>query len=224
MVMKVSDQKMAANRSNARLSTGPKSSTGKQKSKLNATKHGVYATSPVIWGEDQGLYDSIKLEQYKTFHPKTFIEKALVDQLVNELWTLKRLARAEQGYLSEQQRERNMIAPPELNPKEKEFMKDATWSGNKSAVKVEDMVRGESGPNEAQEKMLSRVKKKAANLPALYELAFLSDHSGKMQRLAALKRHTVQTILSLEQELERRLRKRRKSPSSKSDRGVSQTW
>ena len=67
--MKVSEKKIAANRENARRSTGPKTISGKSKSKKNAITHGVYASTTLITGEDAALYEAIKKEQRKIFKP-----------------------------------------------------------------------------------------------------------------------------------------------------------
>jgi hypothetical protein len=95
MTNDASEKKLIANQANAQKSTGPKTKKGKENSRDNSIKHGAYATRRLIRGEDKELYDAIRLEQSKIFKPKTFVEKALVDQLVGDLWTLRRIARAE---------------------------------------------------------------------------------------------------------------------------------
>jgi hypothetical protein len=54
----VSDAKLAANRANALKSCGPRTPEGKAISRLNAVKHGLYAETVVIPGEDGELFDS----------------------------------------------------------------------------------------------------------------------------------------------------------------------
>jgi len=51
--MIVSEARIAANRRNAKLSTGPKTAEGKEKSRANALKHGL--CSSVIVPEDLAL-------------------------------------------------------------------------------------------------------------------------------------------------------------------------
>jgi hypothetical protein len=46
-----SKQRLEANRTNAKRSTGPCTQTGKARSKMNALKHGLAAKSVVIEGE-----------------------------------------------------------------------------------------------------------------------------------------------------------------------------
>jgi hypothetical protein len=203
MKTKVSEKKIAANRSNARRSTGPTSDLGKSKSKLNATKQGIYATSTLLPGEDKDLYEAIKSEQRRIFKPKTFIEKALVDQLISELWTLKRIAKAERVYLIEAQKglKEEPLAATEA---EREFLEIGVAPGEQ--------------PTDSQRKTLAKLTKRATRLDEVYENLFIYDPDGRTQRLAQIKRHALQTILSIERDLERRLN-RRESGKSSTDEG-----
>jgi hypothetical protein len=47
-----SQQRLEANRANAKRSTGPKIELGKARSKMNAVRHGLSAQAIVIEGED----------------------------------------------------------------------------------------------------------------------------------------------------------------------------
>jgi hypothetical protein len=208
----ISAKKIAANKANALRSTGAKSELGKTKSKANATKHGVYATSTLLAGEDGDLYQAIRREQRNIFDPQTYVEKALVDQLVNELWTLRRITKAEYFYLAQVQAVMKDEIKSSLSYSEKQFLHDATIVEDKSAPSIDHISFGFSVPTAAQKDLLAKLEAKlqAKPLPlsAVYELAFVFDSTGRAQRLAALKRHSLQTILSIERELEKRLRLR----------------
>lgn len=56
----ISDARLAANRRNARHSTGPRTAEGKATSRLNAARHGLDAASPVIprLDEDPAAWDT----------------------------------------------------------------------------------------------------------------------------------------------------------------------
>ncbi len=90
----LSPAKMAANRRNASQSTGPRSVEGKKKVSRNAIKHGFCAMSlsPVLPGECEGTFDTVKQEIYNDFHPRTPIEIWLVDHIAMLLWKLMRAA------------------------------------------------------------------------------------------------------------------------------------
>ena len=80
-----------ANRLNAQKSTGPRSDEGKASSRFNAFKHGAYARSRTIPGEDEA--DLLRLdEQYVLeFHPEGVVEIRLVETLVRCDWEQNRI-------------------------------------------------------------------------------------------------------------------------------------
>jgi hypothetical protein len=199
MKIKPSEKKIAANKANAKKSKGPTTTFGKEKSKFNALKHGVYATTTLLPGEDENLYEAIKSEQRSIFKPKTFIDKAMVDQLIGELWNLRRIAKAEHFHLVDAQKEVNKEQPLKLTPVEQEFM-----------TRIEKTEGSER--TEADHKMLDKINKKATvtYLDATYEGLFVFDPHGRMQRISLMKRHVLQTILNLEKDLEKRLDRRGK--------------
>ena len=87
--------KIAANRENALKSTGPKTERGKTKSRLNALKYGIYATTPLLPGEDEDAYREIVKSNLKHFAPLGPVENLLVSQITSEQWRLERIQRAE---------------------------------------------------------------------------------------------------------------------------------
>jgi hypothetical protein len=192
-----SEKKAETNRKNARFSTGPKSSRGKLKSSGNALKHGAFSTKHLLEGEDVGLYESIVSEQKKRFKAKTYIEKALVSELINQLWNLRRLERAEQFYLSEFRKETIAEAAEDLAPEQKEYLR----TSDPNSLSLEDR------------KQLVFISKQLYKPSRLYAAAFIYDETGRIQKVAAQKRSALQTILSIERELEQRMRQRKKKAS-----------
>jgi len=91
----VSDKKTAANRRNAAKSTGPRTPDGKAASRLNALKHGVYANSPVIPGEDPKHYDALSRSYFERFNPATPEEHTLLASIIRNAWLLERLSNIE---------------------------------------------------------------------------------------------------------------------------------
>jgi len=57
--------------------------------------HGIYATTPVLRGEDKGAYDALEQEYLEFFHPVGPVENLLVRQIIAEHWRLGRCDRAE---------------------------------------------------------------------------------------------------------------------------------
>jgi hypothetical protein len=82
------------NRRNAQKSTGPKTAEGKSRSRLNALKHGMTATLPVLPGEDpealQGRIDAWTDD----LKPRNEAERDLTQRAAQVSWQLDRIERA----------------------------------------------------------------------------------------------------------------------------------
>jgi hypothetical protein len=87
-----STKKLEANRRNSELSTGPNNT---DKTKLNATKHGILSGGGVIDevdGEDaRELFDVLKAEMWHGMVPIGFVEEDLVYRMVETRWRQRRL-------------------------------------------------------------------------------------------------------------------------------------
>ena len=97
--MATSKKQIAANRRNAKKSTGPKTKEGKIKSSQNSIKHGLYSKkhvldSPLI-KEDQNEYRQLMQSVIDNFNPQTIIESILVQKIANAMWHYQRVVIAE---------------------------------------------------------------------------------------------------------------------------------
>jgi hypothetical protein len=90
-----SEKQLAANRRNAQKSTGPTSVAGKAASSMNALKTGAHAKSAVIKGENAAGFQQLIDEYYAHYQPQTPIQRAVLDDLINTEWLLRRLTVAE---------------------------------------------------------------------------------------------------------------------------------
>jgi hypothetical protein len=84
-----------ANLENARLSTGPRSEAGKQRSSLNALKTGLTGRTVLLPGEDVAAYRQHAERIFAIYNPATDEETALVQVLVDTRWRLERCAMLE---------------------------------------------------------------------------------------------------------------------------------
>ena len=84
------EKQIAANRANARKSTGPKTTAGKSRSSANSRKHGLTAETLVIVGEKADDFDALRAELFEEFDPQTALECELVERLTGILWRLRR--------------------------------------------------------------------------------------------------------------------------------------
>ena len=89
------EAQIAANRRNAKKSTGPRTQAGKSASSANAVKSGLYAKSLIIRDEDPAELTRLAAEYYDEFRPATPRERDLVDGLVYNQWLIRRLRRTE---------------------------------------------------------------------------------------------------------------------------------
>jgi hypothetical protein len=100
---RLSPELLAAKRSNARRSTGPRTPAGKQNSKLNALKQGHYAAPEnhhqvmLALGEDPQEFENSKQELLTTFGPGDALWEKQVDDLAKLYWRRERLERAQAG-------------------------------------------------------------------------------------------------------------------------------
>jgi hypothetical protein len=76
-----SQRQLEANRANARHSTGPRSSQGKSRARMNAVKHGLTAQCIVIGDEDPDEFEALRADLTAKFQPSSGFEEELVNHL-----------------------------------------------------------------------------------------------------------------------------------------------
>ena len=93
----VSNNKVRANRDNAKKSTGPKTLSGKEKVSGNALSHGLTAEKHVIIGESIDEFNTFKDSMFKVYEPNGAYEEEIFIKLVELLWRLRRVGVIETG-------------------------------------------------------------------------------------------------------------------------------
>jgi hypothetical protein len=110
----ISIQRLEANRHNALRSTGPRTEDGKQRSRVNAVRHGLTAETVVGSLEDAEDYKAFEAAIIADYNAETAVARELVLRLASLLWRLRR-ANAIEADLFETQaealRERRLAAP-----------------------------------------------------------------------------------------------------------------
>jgi hypothetical protein len=96
-----SEKQIAANRANAKRSTGPNTSGGKTRSRMNAWKHGLRAEKIVIAGEDAEDLQAIQRELWEEHQPERGMESLLVERLAHYAWRMRRAIVFEAALLAE---------------------------------------------------------------------------------------------------------------------------
>jgi hypothetical protein len=92
-------EKVAANRRNARLSTGPKTLTGKRVSSQNSLRHGILAQQVLLASERASDLADLDGRLRAALHPADELESLLVDRVVSSAWRLRRALQAESADL-----------------------------------------------------------------------------------------------------------------------------
>ena len=81
-----SQKQIEANRRNAFNSTGPKTESGKKRSRCNAVRHGLTAETVIGTLEDPEDYKAFELAVTSDFDAQTAVERELVLRLASLLW------------------------------------------------------------------------------------------------------------------------------------------
>ena len=94
------DKQIIANQKNARYSTGPRTESGKRRSRRNAIRHGLTAETVIDILEDPADYRAFERAIKSDYSPQTAIEGQLVTRLASLLWRLRRAVTIESGLLN----------------------------------------------------------------------------------------------------------------------------
>jgi hypothetical protein len=94
-------RRAATNRANSQHSTGPRTEQGKQRSSLNALRHGLTAQTAVLPNEDPATYQRHIQQFLDEYQPATATETQLVHEIANTAWRLNRIPLFEAELLSQ---------------------------------------------------------------------------------------------------------------------------
>ena len=93
----ISEAQRAACQQNAQKSTGPRTASGKAKSRLNAYKHGLTAKLPLLPFEDEADFQALQDGFEADFAPRNTYQKFLTRQLATHAWRILRSQQVEIG-------------------------------------------------------------------------------------------------------------------------------
>lgn len=98
--MSTSTARLEANRANAQLSTGPRTTEGKLRSSVNAYRHGLTSKMVLLPGDDLDAYNNFKCAFLADLKAKGVLEEQLAFTLVNTQWRLNRCRAFEEAVLA----------------------------------------------------------------------------------------------------------------------------
>ncbi len=96
----MSPHQRAANRANARKSTGPKSTAGKQRSAMNALRHGLTGQVIVLPSDDLTAYEKHTQAFHAEYLPQGPTETHLTQTIADGAWRLNRIRAMETNLLA----------------------------------------------------------------------------------------------------------------------------
>lgn len=85
----------AANRRNARKSTGPRSVSGKERSSRNALNHGILSRNLLLPDESAEEWETLLSQLMAEMKPAGTLEQILVERIAVAIWRQRRLVRVE---------------------------------------------------------------------------------------------------------------------------------
>jgi hypothetical protein len=91
---------ISANRLNAQKSTGPSTLRGKAMMRRNPLRHGLSASTVVLFCESEAEFEEFRQDLSEDFAPESAEECALVEQIVILRWRLRRASRAEAALIN----------------------------------------------------------------------------------------------------------------------------
>ncbi len=103
------EHRAAVNRANSAHSTGPRTESGKQRSSLNALRHGLTARTAVLPTEDPDAYQRHIQQFIEEYKPATPTETQLVHELADTAWRINRIPFLEAELLSQNPNPQTLI-------------------------------------------------------------------------------------------------------------------
>jgi hypothetical protein len=87
----ISEARLAANRENARHSTGPRSAEAKSRTRLNGLRHGLTGQTALLSDEDRQAYDRHHGAFLAELKPEGVIEIQIARHIADDYWRLNRI-------------------------------------------------------------------------------------------------------------------------------------
>src|SRR5271166_5847794 len=106
---RTSADRAAINRANSLQSTGPRTDSGKQRSSINALRHGLTAASAVLPTEDPAAHQRHCRQFFDEYQPATPTETQLVTEIADTAWRLNRIPLLEAELFSQNPNPESLI-------------------------------------------------------------------------------------------------------------------
>ena len=91
----ISAKQLQANRNNARLSTGPRTEQGRNRSRMNALRHGLTGQVTTMTDEDRAAHEQFSQALIHSLAPEGAMETQLAQRIATDSWRLNRASAIE---------------------------------------------------------------------------------------------------------------------------------
>ena len=98
-IKSASPSQIAANRENAKLSTGPVTPEGKLAVSQNRRSHGLLGAFGMLPHERLSVFDDLVQSVHQEYNPQTDTERRLADSIVQHYWLMQRAIRLQEALL-----------------------------------------------------------------------------------------------------------------------------
>jgi hypothetical protein len=184
----VSQRQLEANRANAKRSTGPKTASGKARSRLNAVIHGITAKQIVVGPEKPEEFEALREALFVDLEPSGTFQCELVDEIARFQWRLRRIPIFEAKLLNRltiQNNDMTRLNEEELEQLEKLCQKLIATPGEwRLPIAVDD-----EGLNGAKQRVPRRVE--ILSILSRYEASLIAGRTKAINLLYGLKASTA---------------------------------
>jgi hypothetical protein len=189
-------KQIEANRLNALKSTGPRTEEGKQRSRLNALRHGLTATTVVSALENAADYETFEQSILADYSPQSATARELTARLASVPWRLRRSTNIETGLLQiqgELMRSREAGIRPRHHRRPEWYDELDVASMGDTALTIVDQASAE--PNGLSQKLaycylqVSRLQFGAFETLSRYETALWRQAAQLVFMLQSVERH-----------------------------------
>jgi hypothetical protein len=91
----ISDKQLQANRNNAQKSTGPKTVEGRNRSRMNALRHGLTGQVTTMTEEERAAHEQFSQALIRALAPEGAMETQLAQRIATDSWRLNRASAIE---------------------------------------------------------------------------------------------------------------------------------
>jgi len=91
----ISEKQLEANRNNARHSSGPKTTAGRQHSRMNAMRHNLTGQVTTMTDDDRAAHDKLSKAIIASLAPEGGMETQLAQRIATDSWRLNRASAIE---------------------------------------------------------------------------------------------------------------------------------